>query len=330
MARLSVLDLATVTSGSTHAEALHGVTALAQKAEAFGFNRFWVAEHHGMAAVASSAPAVLLAHVAAHTDRIRLGAGGVMLPNHAPLVIAEQFGTLEALNRGRIDLGLGRAPGTDPATARALGRGNAESFPDEVVELLSYFADVAPVKAIPGAGDHPEVWLLGSSTYSAQLAAYLGLPFSFAYHFAPGLVDQALSIYRDQFRPSSYLDASYSMVAVTTLCAPTAEEANFLAGPLRLSTLLLRTGRPAPMSSPEFVAERGFSADEQALLAHATAAHVVGDKAQVAEGLEELQERTGVNELMVSTRAFSLEDRIQSLQLTSQAMGLRVTASSTA
>ena len=330
MALLSVLDLATVTAGSSTTEALEQATLLAKAAESFGFNRFWVAEHHGMAAVASSAPAVLLAHIAAHTDRIRLGAGGVMLPNHAPLVIAEQFGTLEALHRGRIDLGLGRAPGTDPATARALGRGNAESFPDDVVELLSYFADVAPVKAIPGAGDHPEVWLLGSSTYSAQLAAYLGLPFSFAYHFAPGLVDQALSIYRDQFRSSTYLDAPYAMVAVTTLCAPTAEEANFLAGPLRLSTLLLRTGRPAPMSSPEFVAERGFSADEQALLAQATAAHVIGDPAQVAEGLEELQKRTAVNEIMVSTRAFSLQDRIQSLQLIAQVMGLRVTASPTA
>jgi len=162
---LSVLDLATVTAETGTTEALLGATALAQAAEAAGFNRFWVAEHHGMAAVASSAPAVLLAHIAANTSKIRLGAGGVMLPNHAPLVIAEQFGTLEALHRGRIDLGLGRAPGTDPLTARALGRGNAEAFPDEVVELLSYFAGVAPVRAIPGAGDHPEVWLLGSSTY---------------------------------------------------------------------------------------------------------------------------------------------------------------------
>jgi len=319
---LSVLDLATVTAETGTTEALLGATALAQAAEAAGFNRFWVAEHHGMAAVASSAPAVLLAHIAASTTKIRLGAGGVMLPNHAPLVIAEQFGTLEALHRGRIDLGLGRAPGTDPLTARALGRGNAEAFPDEVVELLSYFAGVAPVRAIPGAGDHPEVWLLGSSTYSAQLAAYLGLPFSFAYHFAPDLVEQALSIYRKQFRPSTYLDAPYSMVAVTTLCAETAEEADYLAGPLRLSTLLLRTGRPAPMSSPAFVAERGFSADEQELLRHATAAHIVGDPGHVAAELSELQVRLQVNELMLSTRAFALADRIRSLELTALAMGL--------
>jgi luciferase family oxidoreductase group 1 len=263
-----------------------------------------------------------LAHIAANTTKIRLGAGGVMLPNHAPLVIAEQFGTLEALHRGRIDLGLGRAPGTDPLTARALGRGNAEGFPDEVVELLSYFAGVAPVRAIPGAGDHPEVWLLGSSTYSAQLAAYLGLPFSFAYHFAPDLVEQALAIYRKQFRPSTYLDAPYSMVAVTTLCAETTDEADYLAGPLRLSTLHLRTGRPQPMSPPEVVAKRGFSADERELLAHATAAHVVGDPESVAQGLERLSARTQVNELMISTRAFSLHDRIQSLQLTASVMGL--------
>ena len=322
MALLSVLDLATVTAGSSTTEALEQATLLAKAAESFGFNRFWVAEHHGMAAVASSAPAVLLAHIAAHTDRIRLGAGGVMLPNHAPLVIAEQFGTLEALHRGRIDLGLGRAPGTDPATARALGRGNAESFPDDVVELLSYFADVAPVKAIPGAGDHPEVWLLGSSTYSAQIAAYLGLPFSFAYHFAPDLVDQALSIYRQQFRPSTYLAAPYSMVAVTTLCAETNDKADYLAGPLRLSTLLLRTGRPAPMASPETVAERGFSDDEAALLRQATASHIVGDPTKVADGLAELSKRTHVDEIMVSTRAFALRDRMQSLELTAAATGM--------
>ena len=322
MTLLSVLDLAPVTAPSDATQALQESTAVAQAAERFGYNRFWVAEHHAMAAVASSAPAVLLAHVAQVTTTIRLGAGGVMLPNHAPLVIAEQFGTLEALHRGRIDLGLGRAPGSDPATARALGRGSAETFPDDVVELLSYFAGVAPVTAMPGAGDHPEVWLLGSSTYSAQLAAYLGLPFSFAYHFAPDLVDQALSIYRQQFRPSTYLSAPYCMVAVTMLCAATEEEADYLAGPLRLSTLLLRTGRPAPMVSPEVVAERGFSADEAALLRQVTASHVVGDPTRVAEGLGHLRDRTQVDELMVSTRAFSLEDRVRSLELTASAMGI--------
>ena len=319
---LSVLDLATVTKATTPSQALAECTALARVAEAASYRRFWVAEHHGMAGVASSAPAVLLAHLAAQTETIRVGAGGVMLPNHAPLVIAEQFGTLEALHPGRIDLGLGRAPGTDPKTARALGRGNAERFPDDVLELMSYFTGQAPIVAMPGRGENPEVWLLGSSTYSAQLAGYLGLPFSFAYHFAPDLVHKAAELYRASFRPSEVLAEPHLMVAVTALCASEAEEAQFLAGPMRLSTLLLRTGRPEPMSSPEEVVARGFSDQEQQFLDAATANHVVGTASEVVDGLNSLATSTGADELLLSTRAFALEDRIRSLQLIAQAFAL--------
>ncbi len=319
MVTLSVLDLATVTKATTPSQALAECTEMARAAEASAYKRFWVAEHHGMAGVASSAPAVLLAHLASQTEKIRVGAGGVMLPNHAPLVIAEQFGTLEALHPNRIDLGLGRAPGTDPRTARALGRGDAERFPDDVLELMSYFKGDAPVVAMPGRGEHPEVWLLGSSTYSAQLAGYLGLPFSFAYHFAPDLVHKAVELYRSSFRPSTVLAEPHLMIAVTTLCAPETEEAEFLAGPMRLSTLLLRTGRPEPMSSPEEVATRGFTHQEAEFLRSATANHVVGTPKDVVEGLDALAASTGADELLLSTRAFGIDDRIRSLQLVAQA-----------
>ena len=315
MVSLSVLDLATVTKATTPSQALAECTELARVAETTNYKRFWVAEHHGMAGVASSAPAVLLAHLASHTEQIRVGAGGVMLPNHAPLVIAEQFGTLEALHPGRIDLGLGRAPGTDPRTARALGRGDAERFPDDVLELMSYFTGEAPIVAMPGRGNHPELWLLGSSTYSAQLAGYLGLPFSFAYHFAPDLVHKAVELYRSSFRPSAVLAEPHLMIAVTTLCAQESEEAAFLAGPMRLSTLLLRTGRPEPMSSPEDVAVRGFTDQEEQFLRSATANHVVGAPKEVIEALDALATSTGADELLLSTRAFAVEDRIRSLQL---------------
>ena len=227
MVPLSVLDLATVSRGSSPAEALADTTRLATVIEELGYRRMWVAEHHGMPSVASSAPAVLIGHLADATTRLRVGAGGVMLPNHAPLVVAEQFATLEALHPGRIDLGLGRAPGTDPFTARALRRSadlGPTQFPEDVVELIHYLVDSdgPPTRPapVPGRGYLPETWLLGSSTFSAQLAGMLGLPFSFAYHFGPGQVDQALEQYRSTFRPSILLDRPQAMVAVTVLCAP--------------------------------------------------------------------------------------------------------------
>jgi luciferase family oxidoreductase group 1 len=306
-----------VASGSTPAQALEETTAVAVLAEELGYRRLWVAEHHGMPAVASSAPPVLIAHLAAHTSTLRLGAGGVMLPNHAPLVVAEQFATLEALHPGRIDLGLGRAPGTDQVTARALGRGDAERFPDDLVELIGYFTGASAVRAVPGRGYLPEIWLLGSSLFSARLAGLAGLPFSFAHHFSPQYTEPALAEYRASFRASDVLDRPHVMVAVTVLCAPSDDEAAWLAGPSALSMVLLRTGRLGPLPSPEEAAAYEYSPAEEQLVGQITASHVVGDPDTVARGLEELVERTGADELMISTRVHRLEDRARSLKLVS-------------
>ena len=325
MASLSVLDLASVGRGSTPADALEQTTRLAGVAESLGYRRLWVAEHHGMPAVASSAPAVLIGHLADATTTIRIGAGGVMLPNHAPLTVAEQFATLEALHPGRIDLGLGRAPGTDPATARALRRHadlSADTFPEDVVELINYLADTdgppthpAPV---PGRGYLPELWLLGSSTFSAQLAGLLGLPFSFAYHFSPGQLDDALDRYRSTFRPSFLLDRPRAMAAVSVLCAPSDEEAHWLAGPSALTILQLRTGRLGPIATPEEAAAYRYSPQERAIVEQVTASHLIGDPGSVHRGLVELGRRTGADELMLSTRAHSLKARVQSLSLVAE------------
>ena len=247
MVPLSVLDLATVATGSTPAQALRETVEVASEVERLGYHRLWVAEHHGMPAVASSAPAVLIAHLADATTTLRVGSGGVMLPNHAPLVVAEQFATLEALHPGRIDLGLGRAPGTDQVTVRALRRSpdmQADTFPDDVVELINYLlpgeGPPGHPSANPGQGYLPEVWLLGSSLFSAQLAGILGLPFSFAYHFAPKLLDPALAAYRSNFRPSILHSEPRAMVAVSVLCAPSEAEAVWLSGSTALSILQLR------------------------------------------------------------------------------------------
>jgi luciferase family oxidoreductase group 1 len=328
MIPLSVLDLATVATGSTPADALADTTRLARTAEELGYHRLWVAEHHGMPAVASSAPAVLVAHLADATTRLRIGAGGVMLPNHAPLVVAEQFATLEALHGGRIDLGLGRAPGTDPATARALRRSTdlgAERFPHDVVELLSYLAGTESSspgpRPVPGAGYLPEVWLLGSSTYSAELAGVIGLPFSFAYHFSPAQLDAALDRYRRSFRPSPFLERPHTMVAVSVLCADSDGDADFLAGPSALALLQLRTGRLGPIVSPEEAAAYPYTDEERSLVDAVTATHLIGDPATVHRGLTALAERTGADELMLSTRAHSYEVRARSLALVAQAWG---------
>jgi luciferase family oxidoreductase group 1 len=325
MVKLSVLDLATVSQGHSPADALADTTRLAPQVEQLGYHRLWVAEHHGMPQVASSAPAVLIGHLADATTTLRIGAGGVMLPNHSPLVVAEQFATLEAFHAGRIDLGLGRAPGTDPMTARALRRSGelgADTFPQDVVELINYLADgdgppthPAPV---PGRGYLPEVWLLGSSTFSAQLAGLLGLPFSFAYHFSPGKVDQAFAQYRDTFRPSALLDRPRTMVAVSVLCAPTDEEAQWLAGPSALTILQLRTGRLGPLATPEEAAAYRYSPQERAVVDAATATHLIGDPETVHAGLVALQQRTDADEIMLSTRAHSLEARVQSLSLVAE------------
>ena len=323
MTALSLHELATVVAGATPVQAVAEATRMAQAAEVAGLSRVWVAEHHGMPGVASAAPAVLAAHLAARTTTIRIGSGGVMLPNHAPLVVAEQFGTLEALHPGRIDLGIGRAPGTDLKTARALGRGNANQFPDDLVELIGYFTGASEQLAMPGRGPLPEIWLLGSSTYSAHLAGMLGLPFSFAYHFSPEPLEAALATYREQFRPSAVLEEPHVMLGVAVVCAPDDDEAAWLAGPSRLSTLFLRQGRPAQLPSPEEAAAFPYTPAETSLIDHACASHVVGSPERVAEGLAALADRTGADELMLGARLFDVADRERSVALTAAASGIR-------
>ena len=328
MIPLSVLDLATVATGSTPARAFAETTATAVAVERLGYKRLWVAEHHGMPAVASSAPAVLIAHLANATSTLRVGSGGVMLPNHAPLVVAEQFATLEALHPGRIDLGLGRAPGTDHVTAQALRRSldiGADRFPDDVVELIKYLlpSDSAPTHpfANPGNGYLPELWLLGSSTFSAQLAGVLGLSFSFAYHFAPTQVDAALAAYRDNFQPSIVLREPHVMVAASVICASSEEEAKWLSGSSALSIVQMRTGRPGQLPSPQEAAAYPFTPMEEAIAAEAMSTHLIGDPDTVASGLLRLQQRTAADELMISTRVHSFDARIESLTLVAQAWG---------
>jgi luciferase family oxidoreductase group 1 len=326
---LSVLDLATVATGSTPAQALRETVQGATEVERLGYHRLWVAEHHGMPAVASSAPAVLIAHLADATSTLRVGSGGVMLPNHAPLVVAEQFGTLEALHPGRIDLGLGRAPGTDQVTVRALRRAPdmlADTFPDDVVELINYLlpGDGPPShpSANPGRGYLPEVWLLGSSLFSAQLAGLLGLPFSFAYHFAPAQLDAAVSAYRSNFRPSVLHAEPRVMVAVSVLCAPTEAEAIWLSGSTALSILQLRSGRLGPLPSPEEAADYHFSELEKSIVEEAMSTHLIGAPATVTEGLRRLQHRTEADEIMLSTRSHSSAARLRSLSLIAESWGM--------
>ena len=326
---LSVLDLATVATGSSPARAFAETTALSIEIERLGYKRLWVAEHHGMPAVASSAPAVLIAHIADATSTLRVGSGGVMLPNHAPLVVAEQFATLEALHPGRIDLGLGRAPGTDHVTARALRRTldlGADSFPNDVVELIKYLlqSDGAPTHpfANPGSGYLPEMWLLGSSTFSAQLAGILGLSFSFAYHFAPRELDAALATYRENFQPSIVLSEPRVMVAVSVICAPSLQEAKWLSGSSALSVVQMRTGRPGQLPSPEEAAAYSFTPLEEQIAAEAMSTHLIGDQETVVNGLSLLQQRTAADEFMISTRLHSLEARIESHALVAEAWGM--------
>jgi luciferase family oxidoreductase group 1 len=325
---LSVLELATVATGSSAAQAFSESTATAVAAERLGFKRLWVAEHHGMPAVASSAPAVLIAHLANATTTMRIGSGGVMLPNHAPLVVAEQFATLEALHPGRIDLGLGRAPGTDHVTARALRRTldlGADSFPNDVVELIKYLlpSEGSPAHpfANPGRGYMPEMWLLGSSTFSAQLAGILGLSFSFAYHFAPQQLDEALATYRSNFQPSIVQSEPHVMVAVSVICAPSAPEALWLSGSSALGIVQMRTGHPGELPSPDEAAAHTFTAIEKEIAASAMSTHLIGDPETVVEGLSQLLRRTSADEIMISTRVHSLEARLQSLALVSEAWG---------
>jgi luciferase family oxidoreductase group 1 len=321
---LSVLDLVPIGSGSSATEALAGSTALARRAEELGYRRYWVAEHHGMPGIGSSSPAVLIAHLAGATSTIRVGSGGVMLPNHQPLVVAEQFGTLEALHPGRIDLGIGRAPGTDPRTAQALRRGTgslgADEFPEQLTELFAYFAGDGPVRAVPAVGHRPAVWLLGSSGYSAQVAGLLGLPFAFAHHFSAANTLPALALYRKTFRPSAVLDRPYAMIGVAVLCAPTDAEAHRLALPGALSFLQLRQGRPVVLPTPEEAAAYPYTEEERRFVDDRIAGQLLGSVATVRVAAADLLDRTGADELMAVTTAHDPADRVRSYELLADAV----------
>ena len=298
MIPVSVLDLAPVTEGSTVSQAFANSLDLARHAERSGYTRYWLAEHHNMPGIASAATAVLIGHIAAGTSSIRVGAGGIMLPNHSPLQVAEQFGTLASLHPGRIDLGLGRAPGTDQPTARALRRyfDGADSFPQDVQELLRYFAPAQPgqpVQAVPGAGVDVPVWLLGSSLFSAQLAALLGLPFAFASHFAPDQMDEALAVYRSQFRPSARLAAPYAMLGLNVVAADSGDEARRLFTTQQQSFVRLRRGTPGLIPPPIDDIESWWTPQEKAGVERALACAVVGDPEQVAAGIKKFVARRG-------------------------------------
>jgi len=325
MIPFSVLDLSPIVEGGNAAQALRNTLELARHAERWGYHRYWLAEHHNMPGVASAATPVVIGHVAGGTSSIRVGAGGIMLPNHAPLVVAEQFGTLEALFPGRIDLGLGRAPGTDPLTSRALRRNlasDADAFPEDVVELLGYFRPAEPhqrVQAVPGAGLNVPIWILGSSLFGAQLAAALGLPYAFASHFAPGHMMQALELYRAQFRPSAQLAQPYAMLGINVFAADTDEEARRLWSSLQQAFLNLRRGQPGPLPPPVSGFEGQLSFMERELLEQTLSCSVIGSPETVQRGLEAFIARTRPDELMITAQIFDPAARLRSFELTAEA-----------
>ncbi|HEY1021081.1 MAG TPA: LLM class flavin-dependent oxidoreductase [Flavisolibacter sp.] len=310
---VSVLDLATIVQGENATGAFHRSLALAQEAETCGYTRYWFAEHHNMESVASAATAVLIGYVAGGTRQIRVGSGGIMLPNHAPLMVAEQFGTLAALYPDRIDLGLGRAPGTDPVTSYALRRslkGDVDSFPNDVVELINYLGPRDPeakVRAIPGEGSQVPVWLLGSSTYSAQLAAMLGLPFAFASHFAPTHLYDALQIYHARFTPSRFLEKPYSMACVNVIAANTDAEAEVLATSFYQMALGMIRNKRQAMQPPIATMEGVWSEPERAAVQHMLQYSFVGSDETVKNALEAFVQSAGVQELMITSHIYDLE-----------------------
>jgi len=319
---LSVLDLAPIVEGSDIAQALKNTLDLAQHADRWGYRRYWLAEHHNMTGLACSATVVLIGHVAGGTQRIRVGSGGIMLPNHAPLVVAEQFGTLATLYPDRIDLGLGRAPGTDQPTMRALRRtlssAGEDSFPQDVLELQTYLGPAranATVQALPGSGTEVPIWLLGSSLYSAQLAAYLGLPFAFASHFAPDYLDQALEIYRQTYRPSARWPQPHAMVAVNVIAAATDTEAQVLFTSLQQRFLGMRKGQRGPLPRPLASMDGLWSEAEAQGVAQMLAMSVVGSAAAVAAGLAQVMARTAADELIVATAIHDHSARLRSYEI---------------
>jgi luciferase family oxidoreductase group 1 len=323
MTSFSVLDLSPIVEGGDAAQSFRNSLDLAQHAERWGFKRYWLAEHHGMPGIASAATSVLIAHVAGGTKTIRVGAGGIMLPNHSPLVIAEQFGTLEALFPGRIDLGLGRAPGSDQATARALRRNlmsDADEFPRDVVELIDFMSDEPQqrIRAVPGAGAKVPVWILGSSLYGAQLAAMLGLPYAFASHFAPQQLMDAIHVYRSTFKPSQFLDKPYVMLGFNVFAADTDEEARVLATSMQQSFVNLRSGRPGrlPLPKPGYY-EQTMGA-ERALLDMVLSCTAIGSPATVREKLREFIAETRADELMIAGAMHDHAARRHSYEIVAQ------------
>lgn len=322
--KLSVLDLVPVVEGGTVTQALADAAALAQVAERCGYARYWVAEHHGMAGIASAAVAVVLAHVGKATSTIRIGSAGIMLPNHNPLVIAEQFGTLDALYPGRIDLGLGRAPGADQRIVNALRKDvnrAAEAFPQDVAELQAQFAGDPrlPLQAVPGRGAMPQMWILGSSLFGAQLAAMLGLPYAFASHFAPDHLDAALRLYRERFTPSEVLDSPYCAAAINVVAAETDEEARLLESSMDQSFVALRTGTPGPLKPPVAGYRETLPMPALSMLEHMRQVSASGSVATVRERLAAFRDRTGVDEVIVSGSIFDPALRRRSLELTMEA-----------
>ncbi|MGB6242437.1 MAG: LLM class flavin-dependent oxidoreductase [Castellaniella sp.] len=315
---LSVLDLAPITEDGSAAESFAHTADLARHADAWGYRRYWMAEHHGMTGIASAATAILINHVAAATTRIRVGAGGIMLPNHSPLVIAEQFGTLEALHPGRIDLGLGRAPGSDQATARALRRTlqtDPDAFPRDVVELMGYFGGENPVRAVPGEGHPVPIWILGSSLFGAQLAAALGLPYAFASHFAPAQMMDAIRVYRQHFQPSEHLDKPYVMLGFNVFAADTDEQARFLASSWQQSFVNLRTGRPGRLPRPVDGYLDSLPPAARELLDHILSCAAIGAPESVAAQMRSFIARTGADELMITCNMYDHAARLRSYEI---------------
>ncbi len=320
MHHFSLLDLSLVPEGKTAADALANTVDLAQHAEGWGYHRYWLAEHHNMPGIASAATSVVIGHVAGATTTMRIGAGGIMLPNHAPLVVAEQFGTLVTLYPERIDLGLGRAPGTDMATARALRRHMAQedTFPQDVMELLHYFGNASEedrVRAIPGTGTHVPVWILGSSLYGAQLAAHLGLPYAFASHFAPAMLEEAAHIYRETFKPSAYLARPYFMMAAGVCAAETDEEAQFLRTSQMLAFARLRTGKPGKLPLPTHALDAEIPRDVRAQVDAALSCSATGSRETVRARLAGLIERYRPDEMIVTGMVHDHTARLRSFEI---------------
>ena len=321
MIPFSVLDLAPIAQGSDAAQSFRNTVDLAQHAERWNYNRYWLAEHHGMPGIASAATSVLIGHVAGQTEKIRVGAGGIMLPNHSPLVIAEQFATLESLYPGRIDLGLGRAPGSDQLTARALRRNlesDADQFPQDVVELMDFMSDEPRqrVRAVPGKGTRVPVWILGSSLFGAQLAAMLGLPYAFASHFAPAQMMDAIAVYRETFKPSAQLAKPYVMLGYNVFAADSDPEASLLATSMQQAFVALRSGRPTQLPPPVPGYYENVGPAERALLDGVLACTAIGSPPVVRDKMAEFIKRTGADELMITSQMHNHQHRRRSYELT--------------